>query len=106
MATHATTTGSEPSDQELEQQGSIWARGLYMLLFVIIARVAEAVVWVVLLIQFVYKATTHQTNEHLTLFGQSLSRYYYDIIRFQTFNSEEKPFPFSSWPRDDEPAEE
>jgi len=106
MVTQATTTGSEPADNELAPQTSIWARGLYMLLFVIIARVAEAVVWVVLLIQFIYKAMTHQTNDQLIKFGQSLSRYYYEIIRFQTFNSDAKPFPFSPWPKDDEQANE
>ena len=102
MVTQATTTGSEHSDNELAQQSSIWTRGLYMLLFVIIARVTEAVVWIVLLVQFICKAATHHTNDNLTGFGQSLSRYYYSIIRFQTFNSEDKPFPFSPWPKQDE----
>jgi len=106
MVTQATTTGSEHSGDELVQQSSIWTRGLYMLLFVLIARITEAVVWIVLLVQFICKAATHHTNENLTKFGQSLSQYLYAIVRFQTFNSEEKPFPFSPWPKEDEQLKE
>lgn len=93
-------TSSSESNARDEQAGgsSIWVRGLYMLLFVIIARLAELLVGLVALVQFILKAASNSTNENLTRFGQQLSQYMYDIIQFQTFNSEEKPFPFSSWP--------
>jgi len=88
-AAEATSDQSQPS--------SIWIRGLYMLLFAIIARVTEAVVGIVMLIQFISKAATHQINENLLKFGHQLSHYLYAIVQFQTFNTEDKPFPFSPW---------
>jgi len=69
-----------------------------MLLFVIISRLAELLVGIVALVQFILKASTNNTNDNLTSLGKQLSQYMFEIIQFQTFNSEEKPFPFKSWP--------
>jgi len=85
------------SDGEKVGGSSIWIRGLYMLLFFVVARLAEFVVEIVAIIQFVLKAATKNTNDNLTKFGHQLSQYLYDIVQFQSFNSEEKPFPFKPW---------
>jgi len=92
------TSSESHSGEERAGGTSIWIRGLYMLLFILIARIAELVVGLVTIVQFILKAATNNTNDNLTVFGQQLSQYMYDIIQFQTFNSEEKPFPFKSWP--------
>jgi len=96
MRIEAELRKSESNDEQVGGS-SIWIRGLYMLLFFIIARLAEFVVEIIALIQFVLKAATKNTNENLTKFGHQLSQYLYDIVQFQTFNSEEKPFPFKPW---------
>jgi len=95
--TSEVTPSQTNSSEEQASGSSIWIRGLYMLLFIIIARLAEMVVGLVALIQFILKAATNNTNDNLTKLGQQLSRYMYDIIQFQTFNSEDKPFPFKPW---------
>jgi len=42
---------------------------------------------------------TGETNKLLEKFGQSLAAYTYQIIRYLTFNTEERPFPFDlDWP--------
>ncbi|NOY74070.1 MAG: DUF4389 domain-containing protein [Gammaproteobacteria bacterium] len=76
----------------------ILLRGLYMVLFAIITRIAEFVIAGAALIQLIYKLATKKPNDRITTFGDSLAQYVTQIVRFQTFNSEEKPFPFQSWP--------
>ena len=76
-----------------------WIRGLYMLLFTLIYKIAEILVTAVAAFQFVASLLTGKTNEHLMTLGQRLSIFIYQIIQFLTFNSEEKPYPFSPWPR-------
>ncbi len=75
-----------------------WIRGLYMLLFALIYSIAEIVFTAVAVFQFLTALVTGKPNELLLNFGQSLSTYIYNIIRFFTFNSDEKPYPFSPWP--------
>lgn len=92
-------------NQELKQRltaREVWVRGLYMLLFAFIYSMVELVVFAVVVIQFVFKLFTGDTNERLLGFGGSLSRYVYQVLLFLTFNTEDKPFPFDEWPGEDE----
>ncbi|NKB59216.1 MAG: DUF4389 domain-containing protein [Alphaproteobacteria bacterium] len=75
-----------------------WIRGLFMLLFVAIYNVAAVLIGAVAVLQFAWKLVTGEPNPRLTSFGEDLSRYFYQILRFQTFNTETKPFPFEEWP--------
>ena len=90
---------------EQDKQGSIWVRGLYMLLFAVIAHIAELVIGLVMLVQFILKAFTENTNDNLLSFGNQLGRYVLEIVQFLTFNTEDKPFPFNAWPKAEEPSE-
>lgn len=76
-----------------------WLRGLYMLLFAIFYSVAEIVVTVVVLFQFLLALFTGRTNERLLKLGQSLGTYIYQILQFLTFNSDYQPYPFGAWPK-------
>jgi hypothetical protein len=82
-----------------------WVRGLYMLLFAVLYSLAELVLVAVVIFQFVSRLATGGVNKRLLDFGQQLSRYLYDMLRFFTFNSEFKPYPFNPWPPT-EPADE
>ena len=77
---------------------SIWQRLLYMLLFFIIYGVTEIVIYAVVIFQFFAVLITGQSNPRLLVFGQNLSTYVYQIMRFLTFNSEQLPFPITAWP--------
>lgn len=90
-----TETAATPEGDSTAQ---VLLRGLYMVLFAVITRLAEFVIWGAAFIQLVYKLSTKKTNDRITTFGDSLAQYVTQIVRFQTFNSEEKPFPFQSWP--------
>ncbi len=77
---------------------STWLRGLFMLLYAIIGSIALAITGAVILFQFVSMLLTGKPNEHLLPFAQSLSIYISQIVRYLTYNTEEKPFPSKSWP--------
>ncbi len=78
---------------------STWMRGLYMLLYLIFARIAELVLMVVIVFQFLLKLFTGDTNERLLKLGQGLSTYIYQTLQYLTFNSEYQPYPFGAWPK-------
>ena len=80
-------------------RGETWIRGLYMLLFFATYSVAEIVLVVMVLYQFISRLITNQQNDRLLKLGQQLSTYLYQLIMFFTFNSEERPYPFAAWPR-------
>ena len=77
---------------------STWLRGLYMLLFLIFYSVAKVIIFIVITFQFVLSLLTVKTNDRLVKLGQSLSTYIYQIMTFLTFNSDEHPYPFGTWP--------
>lgn len=77
---------------------STWIKGLFIILFAIFYNIAELVLGVVVILQFLTVLFTGKENSRLLTFGQSLSTFIYQVMRFITFNSEEKPFPFNPWP--------
>lgn len=79
-------------------QGTIWSRGLYMLLFAFFLWLAKFVAFAVVVVQFFTVVLTGTTNVRLLTFGQSLSIYHYQVFLFLTFNSEQHPYPIGEWP--------
>jgi hypothetical protein len=86
-----------PAGQHLTDR-STWLRGLFMVVFALVWQVAELVLLLVAVIQFGFRLFTGSANAELASFGQDLATYLYQIVLFLTFRSEDKPFPFSSWP--------
>jgi len=88
------------SDESTEyyKDRSTWIRGLFMLLFIALYNVAAMVIGAVAVMQFAWKLVSGNANPRLTRFGEQLSLYFYQVMRFMTFNTEEKPFPFADWP--------
>ncbi|MCP4699421.1 MAG: DUF4389 domain-containing protein [Gammaproteobacteria bacterium] len=79
--------------------GSTWLRGFFIVMYTILFHVAKIVIGAVVLFQFGSMLFTGKVNERLLVFGQSLSVYTYQVMRYLTYNSDEKPFPLSSWPK-------
>jgi hypothetical protein len=82
-----------------------WLRGFFLLVFGLLLFVARFVTTVVVIAQFLFVLFSGKVNENLRSFGASLSRYIYQCLRFVTFNTEEKAFPFGPWPEAEPPAE-
>ena len=83
---------------------SIWIRLVSMIVLAIAFNIVEIVIFAVVVFQFLTALFTRKPNSHFTRFGRNLARYLQQITAFLTFASEDKPFPFSSWP--DEPQDE
>jgi hypothetical protein len=75
-----------------------WIRLLFVILFAFIYGVAEVVLFALIVLQFGFKLITGNRNESLLQFSAGLNRFFYQILQFITFNSDNKPFPFSNWP--------
>ncbi|WP_339898594.1 DUF4389 domain-containing protein [uncultured Gilvimarinus sp.] len=78
-----------------------WIRLLFMILFALVLYVAGIVVGVLVLVQFLFALITGSDNTNLRQLGDSLTQYIAQTLRFLTYNSNDKPFPFADWP---EPA--
>ncbi|TPW11298.1 MAG: lipase [Halothiobacillaceae bacterium] len=79
------------------QEENIWKRGAIMVLFAFVTRLVQFVVIGLMILQFLFKLVTKRTNQRLLDLGQGLSTYLYSIVQFQTFNTEEQPYPFNAW---------
>lgn len=85
--------------EELKQtRRDTWFRLLFVLLFAVIYSIAEIVLFFTVIVQFGFVLITGQRNDKLLEFGAALSEFIYQILRYVTFNSEDRPFPFSDWP--------
>lgn len=83
-----------------------WIRLVFMIVVAILYGVSRIVVGAVVILQFLWLLFTGSTNERLTEAGQSLAIYTYQVVRYLTFNTEQRPFPFDQdWPRPDDPAD-
>ncbi len=76
-----------------------WSRALVMLLFVFIFYVAEIVLVAVALVQLLVVIFSGEPNVRLLRFGRDLGTFIYQTVRFLTYNSEDRPFPFGDWPQ-------
>ena len=89
--------------KENATNATVWMRGLYIIVFGVILYFVFALVWLLVIFQFLTKLLTGELNQQLRRFAAPLSRYVSQILDYITFQSDERPFPFSPWPAD-EPA--
>jgi hypothetical protein len=81
-------TGSTP-------RGSIWMRGLMMLVFAVLLGLAQTVLQVLALVQFILMLLNGgKPNAQIAGFGKSLAPWMAKTAAFLTADSEAKPWPF------------
>jgi len=78
-----------------------WVRVLFVALFWVVFYLTQLVVAAVVVAQCVFTLITGQPNQQLLQFGDSLTRYVQEILRYITFNTDQRPFPFSDFPKSD-----
>lgn len=105
-STAETVSSEEVTTEKKSDLGAQWIRLAYMLLFWIALRISEFVVGITMLMQFIYRLTNGEHQPKLMAFGDSLSQYVASIAAFQTYQTEEKPFPLGSWPEPKNPPVE
>jgi hypothetical protein len=80
--------------EENVKSRSTWLRLVFMLVFYVLATVASAVCTVVVVLGFLWVLFTGEKNRHLQQAGQVIAAYIYEIIRYLSYNTDERPFPF------------
>jgi len=76
-----------------------WLRLLFMCIYGLLASLASLVAAVVVVLGFLMVLFTGEVNRELRDLGQGLASYLFQIVRYLTFNTDDKPFPFgSAWP--------
>ena len=79
-----------------------WIRGLFIIVFGVIFYVLYIVIWLLVVLQFLTKVLTGDLNGNLSDVSRNLTNFASQILLYITFQSEERPFPFSPWPADNE----
>ncbi len=88
----------EPGDQRnlRPESRAIWSRLLYMVLIAVMSGLAQTVLNLMALVQFVVLLTGKgQPNEQIAEFGKALGTWSAKAAAFQTAASEDKPWPWS-----------
>ncbi len=87
-----------PLEQNLKSQAT-WLRALFMLISCVLVSIASFVGSVVVILGFFWVLFTGEVNRQVQQVGQSLASYIYEIVRYLTFNTEQRPFPLGGeWP--------
>lgn len=81
--------------------GDHWIRALYVILFLICAKIAGFLIALAALVQIIFSLVTGQFNRQLLRFADSLAQYLLAVFVFIIGKTEEKPFPFADWPVSD-----
>ena len=75
-----------------------WMRGFFIVIFGVILYFLIGIVWLLVIFQFVTKVLTGNLNEQLAKFSTNLTQYALQLLNYVTYQSEVRPFPFSSLP--------
>ncbi|MCG8672820.1 MAG: DUF4389 domain-containing protein [Pseudomonadales bacterium] len=100
---------TENQHKEIQLEGDsdpILLRLIYMIAFYFVLAMSRFVVGVVALVQFFHLLFTETPQEDLLKFARSLGRFINALVGYLTFTSNEKPFPFTDWPSDDNVAKD
>ncbi len=87
-----------PLENNLKSRAT-WTRLLFMLIAYVLVSLAGLVGSVIVVLGFLMVLFTGEVNRELREVGQSLATYIYENIRYLTFNTDDRPFPFGNeWP--------
>ena len=78
-----------------------WMRVLFVAIFWVVFYMSQLVIAAVVIAQCAFTLINGAPNSQLLVFGDSLSRYVQEILRYVTFNTDQRPFPFSDFPKSD-----
>jgi hypothetical protein len=88
----------EKQEASTTTQG-VWKRGLLMLLLAIAFGIAQILLNMLAVVQFLWLLFANGPNQFVLRFGASLSVWLADVARFLSCASDEKPFPWKEWPK-------
>jgi hypothetical protein len=77
---------------------SIWQRLCFMVLFAVVFNIAEFAILAIAVVQFFTRLATGSVNGELRDLGPRLGEYLKQIVAFETFHTEQRPYPFAPFP--------
>lgn len=87
-----------PIEKNLKSRAT-WTRLLFMVISYFLLSIAGFVGSFVIVLGFLWVLFTGEVNPQVRQVGQSLAAYIYEIVRYLTFNTEDRPFPLGNeWP--------
>jgi hypothetical protein len=91
----------EPSVPKYPHTRAKLLEALCFILFYFIGYIVWILTVAISIFQFLYGIFLKNPNKNLLDFGKNLNLYLYEIVRFISFNTDTKPYPFSPWPNSD-----
>ena len=90
-----------PIEENLKSRAT-WLRLAFMVISVMLLSVTSVVGSLIVILGFFWLLFTGEINRQMQQVGQSIAAYIYELIRYLTFNTDEKPFPMGGkWPSGD-----
>jgi len=89
---------TEELKENLAKQ-SKWLRLLWMVAFSFVYYVAIGILWLIVVTQFLFSLFTNSPNENILKLSNGFRNYMVQILDFITYQSDDKPFPFSDFPK-------
>ncbi|MGD9109037.1 MAG: DUF4389 domain-containing protein [Gammaproteobacteria bacterium] len=75
-----------------------WIRLLFMVLFAIVNYFVQIISWLIAAVQFIITIVAGKPNQNLLNLSEGLSGFSFHILKYLMYVTDEKPYPFSSWP--------
>ncbi len=91
-------TIEDKSQAPEDSRKPVWIRGLYMVFFVVAISIAQTLLNLIAVVQFLSMLILREPNAMLQQFGASLGRWLQQVAAFQSGASDDKPFPWAGWP--------
>ncbi|WP_395373205.1 DUF4389 domain-containing protein [Marinicella sp. W31] len=100
-ATVEETVNSTVEDKKSGFDSDVLIRIFMALLFSLIGWLTLWVFGAVVLIQAIFMIVTGEQNKNLKSFAGEIGKYLGSIVKYVSFQTDEKPFPFQSWDSED-----
>lgn len=76
-----------------------WVRLLYIIVYAVMFHLAQLILAVVVVVQFLWHLFTGAPNANLREFGHRLGAWLAEAVRYATYASDSRPWPFGRpWP--------
>jgi hypothetical protein len=89
---------SEEWKDNFLKQGK-WIRFFWMVSFSFVYYLSMTVLWLIVFFQFLFVLITDKRSENISHVSLGFRNYMVQILDYLTYHSEEKPFPFSDFPK-------
>jgi hypothetical protein len=87
-----------PQVESYDKPEPMWLRVIWMVILAGLTSLATSLLIVAAVLQVIAKLVNNGTpNDRIKAFGEGLARWFARTARYQTFATDEKPFPWSPW---------